>query len=101
MRLTEFKQNPIVEILREESLSVIKAKERIDREWDLPPEGFPMERIAGTLTEYLNTLERDINYVIRHRRLAGIRTSKIYLRERFGVTEPEYRELKGRNNALI
>lgn len=100
MNLTQYRNNPIVQILREEGLSVVQAQQRINNEWNTPPEGYDISKISSVLDAYLKALHKEVATVVVLRKKAGIRCSYPYLKEALGVTLAEFNYLKNMDRKL-
>ena len=94
MNYQEISNNPIVELLREEKLSVPLTKKRIEKDWNVSIDGFPSDRIYSVLKLYLEQLADHILPQLKARSRAGLTITENYLREKFSLTRAEYNYLK-------
>lgn len=98
LTMSQWRNNPIVKVFRQEGLSYVATKDWIDINWS-PPEGeYPMDRIYSTCNSYLMALERFAGEVRKERRRNGIPSSSDYMVNVHGLTRAEYQYIKQRDN---
>lgn len=91
--LEELRNNPIIKIYRDNGLSDLRTQQVINKEWKVPPEGFPMKRILSVTQDYTQVLLETVRKRAIYRRRSGITCSVRYLQEAFELTNAEINQL--------
>ena len=81
--------NPIIKVFREEGLSEYSTWQRLLKEWGIPEDLMPFERIEKTTGYYTRLLLRKIYDPLYRRWKMGLPISNTYLIEGLGCTERE------------